>query len=156
MLYSRFRYAVFALPMPNQALIACFITSDNLLVKIIGTWEPREGSQQLYAASGIACRHPSFDDRSIRLLTIPDYMSPPLNFTEALLDPLHSAIYIVFMLVACAIFSKTCKRRFEFMSAFNLTFALLKVFHMRRLSSALSCPLTVYIWYSSSLLPTVC
>lgn len=43
-------------------------------------------------------------------------MSPPLNFTEALLDPLHSAIYIVFMLVACAIFSKTCKMRFEIMS----------------------------------------
>ena len=34
-------------------------------------------------------------------------MSPPLNFTEALLDPLHSAIYFTFMLVACAIFSKT-------------------------------------------------
>lgn len=64
--------------------------SDNLLVKLLGVWEPREGSAQLYAASGIAY-----------------YMSPPLNFTEALLDPIHTAIYIVFMLVACAIFSKT-------------------------------------------------
>ena len=64
--------------------------SDNLLVRLLGVWEPREGSAQLYAASGIAY-----------------YMSPPLNFTEALLDPVHTAIYIVFMLVACTIFSKT-------------------------------------------------
>ena len=65
--------------------------SDNLLVKLIGVWEPREGSgSQLYANAGIAY-----------------YMSPPQNLTEALLDPVHTAIYIIFMLVACAIFSKT-------------------------------------------------
>jgi protein transport protein SEC61 subunit alpha len=34
-------------------------------------------------------------------------MSPPLNFTDALLDPIHTAIYIVYMLTACAVFSKT-------------------------------------------------
>ena len=28
--------------------------SDNLLVKLLGIWEPREGSAQLYASSGIA------------------------------------------------------------------------------------------------------
>lgn len=39
----------------SQMLYSRF--SDNLLVKLIGTWEPREGSQQLYAASGIACKH---------------------------------------------------------------------------------------------------
>ncbi|KAL8794902.1 MAG: hypothetical protein Q9195_002614 [Heterodermia aff. obscurata] len=64
--------------------------SDNLLVKLLGVWEPREGSAQLYAASGIAY-----------------YMSPPLNFTEALLDPVHTAIYMTFIVVACAVFSKT-------------------------------------------------
>ncbi|KAK4697311.1 protein transport protein SEC61 subunit alpha, partial [Lecanoromycetidae sp. Uapishka_2] len=72
----------------SQTLYSRF--SDNLLVKLLGTWEPREGSAQLYASSGIAY-----------------YMSPPLNFTEALLDPIHTALYVTFMLVACAIFSKT-------------------------------------------------
>ncbi|KAL8963154.1 MAG: hypothetical protein Q9193_000540 [Seirophora villosa] len=73
----------------SQMLYSRF--SDNLLVKLLGVWEPREGgSAQLYAASGIAY-----------------YMSPPLNFSEALMDPVHTAIYVVFMLVACAVFSKT-------------------------------------------------
>jgi protein transport protein SEC61 subunit alpha len=35
------------------------------------------------------------------------YMSPPHNMKEALLDPIHTAIYIVFILSACAMFSKT-------------------------------------------------
>lgn len=65
--------------------------SENLLVRLIGVWEPREGgSQQLYAASGIAY-----------------YMSPPFNFREALLDPIHTAVYVVYIIVTCAIFSKT-------------------------------------------------
>ncbi|TPR01131.1 Cid1 poly A polymerase family protein [Aspergillus niger] len=72
----------------SQMLYSRF--SDNLLVKLLGVWEPREGSAQLHAASGIAY-----------------YMSPPLNFKEALLDPIHTAVYITFMLVACALFSKT-------------------------------------------------
>ncbi|KAL8710952.1 MAG: hypothetical protein Q9220_004551 [cf. Caloplaca sp. 1 TL-2023] len=72
----------------SQMLYSRF--SDNLLVKLLGVWEPREGSAQLYAASGVAY-----------------YMSPPLNFSEAIMDPVHTAIYIVFMLVACAVFSKT-------------------------------------------------
>lgn len=63
---------------------------ENLLVRLIGVWEPREGSAQLFASSGIAY-----------------YMSPPLNFTEALLDPVHMAVYIAYMLIACAVFSKT-------------------------------------------------
>ena len=64
----------------SQMLYSRF--SDNLLVKLLGVWEPREGSSQLYANSGIAY-----------------YMSPPLNFTEALLDPVHTAVYMIFMLV---------------------------------------------------------
>jgi protein transport protein SEC61 subunit alpha len=73
----------------SQMLYSRF--SDNLLVKLLGVWEPREGgSAQLYASSGIAY-----------------YMSPPLNFKEALLDPIHTAVYVAFMLVACALFSKT-------------------------------------------------
>ncbi|KAL9583741.1 MAG: hypothetical protein Q9212_002528 [Teloschistes hypoglaucus] len=72
----------------SQMLYSRF--SDNLLVKLLGVWEPKEGSAQLYAASGVAY-----------------YMSPPLNFSEAIMDPVHTAVYIVFMLVACALFSKT-------------------------------------------------
>ncbi|KAK5162382.1 translocon subunit [Oleoguttula sp. CCFEE 6159] len=72
----------------SQMLYSRF--SDNLLVGLIGTWEPKEGSAQLFATSGAAY-----------------YMSPPLNFTEALLDPIHTAVYIAYMLTACAVFSKT-------------------------------------------------
>lgn len=72
----------------SQMLYSRF--SDNLLVRFLGVWEPKEGSAQLFATSGISY-----------------YMSPPLNFTDALLDPVHTALYIVFMLGACAIFSKT-------------------------------------------------
>ncbi|KAJ9495724.1 translocon subunit [Exophiala xenobiotica] len=74
--------------MISQMLYTRF--SDNLLVKLIGTWEPREGSSQLYAVGGIAY-----------------YMSPPLSFREALLDPIHTVIYITFIIVTCAVFSKT-------------------------------------------------
>ncbi|KAI5848162.1 SecY subunit domain-containing protein [Tricharina praecox] len=72
----------------SQMLYSRF--SDNILVRLLGVWEPKEGSAQLFATSGIAY-----------------YMSPPLNFTDALLDPVHTALYIIFMLGACAIFSKT-------------------------------------------------
>ena len=63
---------------------------DNLLVKMIGVWEAREGSAQILPASGLVY-----------------YMSPPLNLKDALLDPLHTAIFTAYMLVACAAFSKT-------------------------------------------------
>ena len=72
----------------SQMLYSRF--SDNLLIKLLGVWEPREGSAQLFAASGVAY-----------------YMSPPADLKSALLDPVHTAIYIVFIMTACAIFSKT-------------------------------------------------
>ena len=52
-------------------------------------WEPYEGSSQLHAIAGAAY-----------------YMSPPKDFTTALLDPMHMVLYILFMLIACALFSK--------------------------------------------------
>jgi protein transport protein SEC61 subunit alpha len=58
-------------------------------VQLIGTWEAKEGSAQLYATSGIAY-----------------YMSPPLNFHDALIDPIHTLVYITFVITACAVFSK--------------------------------------------------
>ncbi|CAF9915376.1 MAG: translocon subunit [Alectoria fallacina] len=82
----------------SQMLYSRF--SDNLLVKLLGVWEPREGSAQLYASGGVAYYSRKADSEMSK-------MSPPLNFTEAILDPVKTAIYIVFMLTACALFSKT-------------------------------------------------
>ena len=52
--------------------------------------QPLEDSPQLAAVSGIAY-----------------YMSPPHTLHAALLDPIHTAIYVIFMVSACAAFSKT-------------------------------------------------
>lgn len=35
------------------------------------------------------------------------YMSPPHTIKEALLDPIHTALYVAFVVSACALFSKT-------------------------------------------------
>jgi protein transport protein SEC61 subunit alpha len=62
---------------------------DNVFVKLIGVWEAKK-TGQLCAVSGLAY-----------------YMSPPLDLTAALLDPIHTVIYIIFVLSTCALFSKT-------------------------------------------------
>jgi protein transport protein SEC61 subunit alpha len=72
----------------SQMLYSRF--SENLLVRLFGVWEAKEGTSQLSAVSGLVY-----------------YMSPPLNFKETLLDPIHTVVYIAYMLTACAIFSKT-------------------------------------------------
>jgi len=65
--------------------------SDNLLVRLIGVWEAKEGQgPQLQAISGLAY-----------------YMSPPFSISEALLDPIHTMVYLIYMITACALFSKT-------------------------------------------------
>lgn len=63
---------------------------SSILAKILGTWEPREGSAQLFAVSGISY-----------------YMQPPTNWQEALVDPIKTVVYVAFVLGACAVFSKT-------------------------------------------------
>ena len=63
---------------------------NNFLVRLLGVWEPLEDSPQLAAVSGIAY-----------------YMSPPHTLRSALLDPVHTLIYIAFTVTACAIFSQT-------------------------------------------------
>jgi len=73
----------------SQMLYSRF--SDNLLVRLVGVWEAKEGQgAQLHAISGVAY-----------------YMSPPFSVSEALLDPIHTAIYLLYMIAACALFSKT-------------------------------------------------
>lgn len=63
---------------------------DNILIKLLGSWEARPGSSQLFAAGGLSY-----------------YMQPPFNLTEALLDPFKTVIYIIYVLGTCALFSKT-------------------------------------------------
>ncbi|WPH04211.1 Hypothetical protein R9X50_00710000 [Acrodontium crateriforme] len=63
---------------------------DNLLIRLIGVWEAREGSSQVLPVSGLVY-----------------YMSPPLSLTDAIMDPLHFAIFTAYMITACAAFSKT-------------------------------------------------
>ncbi|KAK7681297.1 translocon subunit [Cerrena zonata] len=64
---------------------------NNLFVKLLGSWGQRsDQSSQLYAISGLAY-----------------YIQPPINLTDALLDPIKTSIYIVFVLGSCAIFSTT-------------------------------------------------
>lgn len=86
---------------------------ENFFIRLLGVWEvspqfpfpsspsplfppnpslaqPLEDSAQLFAKSGIAY-----------------YMSPPHTLKAIVLDPIHTSLYIIFMLTACAVFSKT-------------------------------------------------
>lgn len=63
---------------------------NNLLVKLLGTWDVRPGASQLFAVGGIAY-----------------YIQPPMSLTEAMIDPVKSIIYVAFVLGSCAVFSTT-------------------------------------------------
>lgn len=63
---------------------------NNFFVQLLGSWGQRNNSSQLYAVSGLSY-----------------YIQPPINFTDALLDPIKTTIYIIFVLGSCAIFSTT-------------------------------------------------
>lgn len=63
---------------------------SSILVRILGVWEPLEDSPQLRAVAGFAY-----------------YISPPHTIKEAFLDPIHTILYITFVVSACALFSKT-------------------------------------------------
>ncbi|CAO3596413.1 unnamed protein product [Absidia cylindrospora] len=63
---------------------------SNILVRLLGVWEPSEGTSQLFARGGIAY-----------------YLSAPHSLTDALLDPIHTVVYIGIMLTGCALLSKT-------------------------------------------------
>merc|ERR1712159_595855 len=57
-----------------------------------GTWDEAEGSSsgQMVPIWGLAY-----------------YISPPSNLSDIVTDPLHAIVYLVFILSACAVFSKT-------------------------------------------------
>jgi len=63
---------------------------DNLFVRLLGVWEPFEGTSQLHASSGLAY-----------------FISPPHSWSATLSDPIHFAVYVAFTLSACAFLSKT-------------------------------------------------
>lgn len=61
----------------------------NFFVSLLGVWEALEGTGRIRPVSGLAY-----------------YMSAPISAKEALLDPIHTAVYVVFIVAACATFSK--------------------------------------------------
>lgn len=66
--------------------------SSNFLVQLLGKWEeaPGAGPSHLKPIGGMVY-----------------YMSPPQSLSDVAANPFHAAIYLAFMLTACALFSKT-------------------------------------------------
>jgi protein transport protein SEC61 subunit alpha len=63
----------------------------NVLVRLLGTWQDgRTDYPGPIPVGGIAY-----------------LISPPFSFTEIMYDPFHAIFYLIFLLTACAIFSKT-------------------------------------------------
>jgi len=62
----------------------------NILVRLLGKWQDTEGGGPTIPVGGIAY-----------------YISPPTSFAEIIYDPFHAVFYLVFILTACALFSKT-------------------------------------------------
>jgi len=64
--------------------------SGNLLVRLLGSWAHAEGSGRAVPTGGLAY-----------------YVSPPRTLAEIVGDPFHALFYILFILISCALFSKT-------------------------------------------------
>jgi len=62
----------------------------NVLVRLLGKWQDVEGGGNMIPVGGIAY-----------------YISPPTSFAEIIYDPFHAVFYLIFILTACALFSKT-------------------------------------------------
>ena len=59
------------------------------IINLLGQWQDLEGSHSV-PVGGLAY-----------------YISPPKDFSELWIDPVHSLVYIVFVLTCCALFSRT-------------------------------------------------
>jgi len=66
--------------------------STNLLVQLLGRWQDVEGGM---------------GSTSIPIGGLAYYVSPPATLAEILYDPFHAIFYFTFILVSCALFSKT-------------------------------------------------
>jgi protein transport protein SEC61 subunit alpha len=62
----------------------------NIVVRLLGKWQDVEGGGNTIPVGGIAY-----------------YISPPHSLAEIIYDPFHAVFYLVFILTACALFSKT-------------------------------------------------
>ena len=60
-----------------------------LLVSLLGQWKDMDGGYSV-PIGGLAY-----------------YISPPRDFSELIGDPIHSVVYVAFVLLTCALFSKT-------------------------------------------------
>jgi protein transport protein SEC61 subunit alpha len=63
---------------------------NNMLVNLIGQWQDLEYGGQSIPVGGLAY-----------------YLSPPNSFSDIWVDPIHTLLYIIFVLSSCALFSKT-------------------------------------------------
>jgi len=66
--------------------------STNFLVQLLGRWQDVEGSQ---------------GSNSVPVGGLAYYVSPPQSLGDILFDPIHALFYLIFILTACALFSKT-------------------------------------------------
>jgi len=66
--------------------------STNILVQLLGRWQDVEsgGGAQSVPVGGLAY-----------------YVSPPNSLADIVYDPFHAIFYLTFILVSCALFSKT-------------------------------------------------
>jgi len=62
----------------------------NFLIRMMGQWQEVEIGSHSIPVGGVAY-----------------YISPPRDFFEIFTDPIHTLLYVIFMLGTCAIFSKT-------------------------------------------------
>merc|ERR1719236_342748 len=63
---------------------------SNMLVNLLGQWQEVDYSGQSIPVGGIAY-----------------YISPPNSFTDIWDDPIHALFYVLFVVISCALFSKT-------------------------------------------------
>merc|ERR1712093_149167 len=63
---------------------------SNMLVNLLGQWQDLDYGGQSIPVGGLAY-----------------YISPPSTFSDIWEDPIHTLFYICFVLISCALFSKT-------------------------------------------------
>merc|ERR1711934_753139 len=63
---------------------------SNMLVNLLGQWQEMDYGGQSIPVGGLAY-----------------YISPPNTFSDIWEDPIHALVYVAFVLISCALFSKT-------------------------------------------------
>merc|ERR1711972_933566 len=63
---------------------------SNMIVNLLGQWQEVDYSGQSIPVGGLTY-----------------YISPPHSFTDIWDDPIHAIFYVLFMLISCALFSRT-------------------------------------------------